>query len=186
MRKFRFLMLEALKSAPHLNDNYNKIGTVFKFLLHLRSSKFLCSLVSSIAHRRAPVLSPPFMSLLLFNVYGLHLIHKFLIMDRKQCPRCNAWYSLSRGLKIHMGYCSKIDVSKHKSTDNNSDYSRSINIHSYQLIHISFGQISMHTTTMCTQQLQILKDATIMTSTPQMLVTQMMITFSHLVLIYQL
>ena len=114
-------MLEALKSAPHLNDNYNKIGTVFKFLLHLRSSKFLCSLVSSIAHRRAPVLSPPFMSLLLFNVYGLHLIHKFLIMDRKQCPRCNAWYSLSRGLKIHMGYCSKIDVSKLKSTDNNSD-----------------------------------------------------------------
>ena len=42
-------------------------------------------------------------------------------MDRKQCPRCNAWYSSSRGLKIHMGYCSKIDVSKLKSTDNNSD-----------------------------------------------------------------
>ena len=42
-------------------------------------------------------------------------------MDRKQCPQCNDWYSLSRGLKIHMGYCSKIDVSKLKSTDNKSD-----------------------------------------------------------------
>ena len=66
-------------------------------------------------------------------------------------------------------------------------HSTSINIHSYLLIQISFGQRSMETTTTCTQQMQIPNDATIMTSTPLMLATQMMITFPlHLVLIYQL
>ncbi len=64
-------------------------------------------------------------------------------MDRKQCPRCNAWYSSSRGLNIHMGYCNKINVSKLKSTDNNS-CSFHINQHPLLSINTDLFQSKKH------------------------------------------
>ncbi len=62
-------------------------------------------------------------------------------MDRKQCPQCNAWYSSSRGLKIDMGYCSKIDVSKLKSADNNS---HSFQFNQHPLLSINTDLCNAH------------------------------------------
>ena len=108
-------------------------------------------------------------------------------MDRKQCPQCNAWYSSSRGLKIHMGYCNKIDVSKLKSTDNTS-HSFHINQHPLLSINTDLFWSNKHAynndvySTDADSQGRHNHD-----KYPQMLATQMMITFPpHLVLIYQL
>ena len=78
----------------------------------------------------------------LFNDIVLLFIQKS-DMNRKQCPRCHASYSLSRGLKIHMGYC-KIDRSKLKSTGNDNSSDLEINKHPLQLISTDVFWSSKH------------------------------------------